>query len=298
MPAATKPSSRDTPLRPCLNCGDPAPGLYCPTCGQRKMEARVSTWSIVREALEDHLSLHAALPRTLATLFLLPGKLTEEYIRGRRARYIPPLRLYLAGSLIFFVVAAVTGRGPTASISTGPGAVRVSTQDEAPQPSDGPLIDLEVEPDDGAALAFFKRRLLRLNEMDPVEAQRLISERFMTYLSTGVFLLVPLFAFYLKILYAGSRRYFVEHFVFALHLHAAVFLLAAVAAPLRWLLDQGWVGRAMMVAVIVYTYLALARLHHQRMIVTAVKMAVLTLAYGLSLAIVALGVLVVSMMML
>src|SRR5687768_3014809 len=55
--------SRGTPDRPCLNCGDPTVGPYCPRCGQRKVDVRVSLRRMAREALDDQLSLNSTLPR-------------------------------------------------------------------------------------------------------------------------------------------------------------------------------------------------------------------------------------------
>src|SRR5688500_10009099 len=96
--------ARSTPTRPCLNCGDTSIGWYCPTCGQRKMDVAISLRRMLMEALEDQLSLSSSLPRTIGALFFRPGHLTREYVQGRIVRYIPPFRLYLVSSLIFFLI--------------------------------------------------------------------------------------------------------------------------------------------------------------------------------------------------
>src|SRR5687767_2191509 len=83
-------SERRTPERPCLNCGDPTPGNFCRTCGQRKVEVHVSLGRMLMEALDDQFSINSALPRTLGALIARPGHLTREYMSGRIARYIPP----------------------------------------------------------------------------------------------------------------------------------------------------------------------------------------------------------------
>src|SRR5688500_17610765 len=126
--------ARSTPTRPCLNCGDTSIGWYCPTCGQRKMDVAISLRRMLMEALEDQLSLNSTLPRTLGALFFRPGHLTREYVQGRIVRYIPPFRLYLVSSLLFFIL-----------IPLVPGVAEINMGDEdLPQP-DSIRIAMEVD---------------------------------------------------------------------------------------------------------------------------------------------------------
>ena len=43
---------------------------------------------------------------TVRSLLRRPGMLTREFLEGRRARYVSPLRLYLMASLVYFLIAA------------------------------------------------------------------------------------------------------------------------------------------------------------------------------------------------
>ncbi|HNP34476.1 MAG TPA: DUF3667 domain-containing protein [Woeseiaceae bacterium] len=92
-------------LGSCLNCGASLMGQYCGNCGQRATSRLISIWELLRDAFGDLLELDSRLWRTLFPLLLRPGKLTEDYLKGRRARYMPPFRMYLVFSLIFFLVA-------------------------------------------------------------------------------------------------------------------------------------------------------------------------------------------------
>lgn len=89
----------------CLNCGTVLRGQYCGNCGQRAHSRLISLWQLMREAFGDLFELDSRLWRTLGPLLRKPGELTKEYLRGRRARYMPPFRTYLVLSIIFFVVA-------------------------------------------------------------------------------------------------------------------------------------------------------------------------------------------------
>ena len=89
----------------CLNCGTRLRGQYCGSCGQRSRSRLISIWQLLREAFGDLFELDSRLWRTVLPLLTRPGKLTRDYLEGRRARYMPPFRTYLVLSVIFFLVA-------------------------------------------------------------------------------------------------------------------------------------------------------------------------------------------------
>jgi len=89
----------------CLNCGARLRGQYCGNCGQRSRSRLISLWELISDAFGDLFELDSRLWKTLLPLAIRPGRLTHEYLQGRRARYMPPFRMYLVMSLIFFVVA-------------------------------------------------------------------------------------------------------------------------------------------------------------------------------------------------
>jgi len=89
----------------CLNCHARLRGQYCGHCGQRSQNRLISIWQLLQEAFGDLLELDSRLWRTLVPLLTRPGRLTRDYLEGRRARYMPPFRTYLVLSVIFFVVA-------------------------------------------------------------------------------------------------------------------------------------------------------------------------------------------------
>jgi len=88
----------------CANCGAPLAGEYCGSCGQRH-EPHVHTVShFAAEAFESVTHADSRLWRTLAYLLARPGLLTREFFNGRRAGYLPPFRLYIVISVVFFLV--------------------------------------------------------------------------------------------------------------------------------------------------------------------------------------------------
>jgi hypothetical protein len=72
--------------------------------------------------------------RTLLPLLIRPGKLTKDYLEGRRARYMPPFRMYLVLSVVFFVVAFFDPRDDLSLLfepEPEPGPTAEEEQDEA-----------------------------------------------------------------------------------------------------------------------------------------------------------------------
>jgi hypothetical protein len=73
-------------------------------CGQRH-EPHVHTIAhFASEAFESITHADSRLWRTLGYLLTRPGLLTREFFAGRRARYLPPFRLYIVISVVFFLV--------------------------------------------------------------------------------------------------------------------------------------------------------------------------------------------------
>jgi hypothetical protein len=99
----------------CLNCGEVLTGQHCAHCGQRATVRVLSLWGMTRDLLGDMLDWDSRIWRTLRPLAFSPGKLTQDYLRGRRASYTPPFRMYVLLSVAFFVV-ATTGTDPGSSL--------------------------------------------------------------------------------------------------------------------------------------------------------------------------------------
>ncbi len=87
----------------CRNCGHLVEERYCTVCGQLGADFHRPIWDLVASSIGDMFSLDGRLWRTLPLLVLRPGRMTREYIDGKRAGYVPPFRLFLLTSVIFFL---------------------------------------------------------------------------------------------------------------------------------------------------------------------------------------------------
>jgi len=87
----------------CENCHQPLKGPFCGQCGQQAESTLKYFWVVIMHLLDDIFSFDSRAARTLFPLVTRPGFLTNEYFSGRRVHYVPPLRLYLFISIVFFI---------------------------------------------------------------------------------------------------------------------------------------------------------------------------------------------------
>lgn len=87
----------------CENCHLPLSGPFCANCGQEADSKLKYFWVVIMHLLDDIFSFDSRASRTLFPLLTRPAFLTNEYFAGRRVHYVPPLRLYLFISIVFFL---------------------------------------------------------------------------------------------------------------------------------------------------------------------------------------------------
>jgi hypothetical protein len=115
----------------CLNCGEVLTGQHCAHCGQRAKVQVISLWGLVKDFLGDIFDWDSRIWRTLRPLAFRPGLLTQEYLRGRRAHYTPPFRMYLILSVFFFLIASIFDPGKDISLNLGGGGASLTIDDDA-----------------------------------------------------------------------------------------------------------------------------------------------------------------------
>src|SRR6266704_7103658 len=86
----------------CENCGALLHGHWCAQCGQAAIDYRRSFRHVIGDVLDSFLNWDSKFFATIALLILKPWRLTNEFLAGKRVRYVHPLRLYLLASILFF----------------------------------------------------------------------------------------------------------------------------------------------------------------------------------------------------
>ena len=285
--------------RTCLNCGAELMGPYCAQCGQEATERNVPLRVLLKEVLDTLFSLDARLFQTTRQLLVKPGYLTNEYIAGRRIRYVSPLRLYLFTSFVFFLLLATLDDLPMQNAGEAQATARQERAAEAVQqlppwlregnaaaaPSDtltfggGPIDTLVVGSSESSGLLgrVLQRKIRRISEEPGSFASSLRDQ-----MSIFVFALIPVFALLLKLMYVRSGRLYIQHFVFSLHVHAFVFILFSCV----WLIDalgsegfQKLADTLYLWGVLLYLLLAMRRVYGQSLWKTILKVGGLLMTY-------------------
>ena len=230
----------------CLNCGTTLRGVFCSACGQRDIPPYPSIRELVIDAFWELSGWDGRFASTVKALVRRPGLLTREFLEGRRARYLSPLRLYLMSSLVYFLIAAtapevvLNGKktlfigvkvGQTSSDSTHVSRPeRVANEAGQAFGAGQPLPDSLKKKalEDIARAPKVMQPFLRRAVEDPGGFKRGILDAMPRIL----FALLPVFAVIVALFYHGKK--FPEHFYFAFHLHSFIFLCLTVAVATRF----------------------------------------------------------------
>lgn len=294
---AESPAPGRTPHE-CRNCGAVLNGPYCARCGQRATEMAASLRVLARDFADEYLNVDSKILKSILALLFRPGYLTREYLQGRRVRFVRPLRLYLVSSVLFLLVLSFNQPlrdlfedDPQEETSVGD-LVRILSEDGPPGPappdaaaaqeSEEPALAVPRTPQPvriGPWEMDVAQRAERVRQMSPAALFDAFADGFERYLPRLMFVLLPVFALLLKLLYLRQRRFYAEHFVFALHFHAFTFVLFAL---LLLLPVQPWTP-LLLIWLHFYFFLALKYVYHQSWLVTSVKFVLLYSFYAAAL---------------
>jgi hypothetical protein len=250
----------------CSNCGTSLSGEYCVACGQRHEPHIHSMAHFAGEAFESITHADSRLWRTLWFLLAKPGRLTREFFDGRRATYLPPFRLYLVISVVFFVLGPsentkVAIRDAETLELADPGEIRDPGGDTIVNEDGDALINRKKS--DGVntfrvqGLSAFCREFIHLPDSDNAARDNLrdnckkiaegdgrdLGRNFLHNLPRAMFVFLPVLALVMWLLYWKPRRYYVEHLLFLVHNHAFVFLAFSILLLLGRIPVVGdWIG--------------------------------------------------------
>ena len=268
--------SPESPPAHCANCGRPVNDRFCSHCGQRVESPVHSLSHFLPEVAEDLTHADSRLWRTLLALLFRPGLLTREFLDGRRVRYLPPLRLYLVVSLVFFVFASVAA-APVRVLT-------VSAEVKVRKLSD-------VKPEDCSQLQYTGPFETRIRDAFRNACRRTLEDHgksledaVLHSISRAMFLFLPLLALVMMALYWRPRRYYIEHLLLFIHNHAFVFLAATLLGLLLQLLPAGGLATSLACAFVAYVtwyvYRSMRRVYGQSRARTLAKLLAVGFAYA------------------
>jgi hypothetical protein len=237
----------------CHNCDAVLAGPYCHVCGQDSDDHHRSIAHLTWEGVEGLTHLDGRLAQTIPLLLFQPGRLARDHLEGRRARHVPPFRLFLISLLVFMTVLeallntksteGAAGSATSTYEALPPGAkvdlniygdpekalrdaavANQQAEQDAAQPAS------QNRDDRGALESWFRYRIKRAE--DNQEYYKLV---LFTWAHRLAVLLLPILAALLAGLYARRKKFFVyDHLIVAMQFLSFEFLIFAVA----WLIPD------------------------------------------------------------
>ncbi|GJM14522.1 MAG: hypothetical protein DHS20C12_29250 [Pseudohongiella sp.] len=300
----------------CPNCTEPLTGPFCANCGQQDREIKQPLRALISSALGSLFDLDSRSIRTIFLLFTRPAFLSLSYLEGRRASNTNPFRLFLAISIVFFLLLSIGTRissldSTLNGVDEQQGGPTLSFQiDDAPIDTEtGEQLDSNGDPDPLGANEWIDSLSL-----DPLSAERaeIVRERLksqiaenvnainadptgflsdsLEYSSVVVLLLMPLLALIQKLIFFSSRKLYIEHLIFTLHNHAFLFLCLTFGLLTDSLSEStqpvlaavfGLADGLLNLWMFIYLFMSLRNFFNQGYFVTFLKFTVATTIYGM-----------------
>ncbi len=239
MPLRRAPTARTGALEgawACPTCGATVTTGYCGSCGERRVAAAGRVAAPTRSFVERLLA-------SLRALASPPGRLTADWLRGRRVGYVAPLALFLWSNVAFFLVQSTTKVG----ILTWP--LRAHLSDDL--------------------IGWFTNWLLAQHRPDVVASRAAYADLFnaleSVHAKSLVIVMVPAFAAALGTLLLDRPARFKQALPFALHFFAFALLWLCALFPMIPLL----------IRLLIASRIALPSAHGLDLAVTALEVSVL-----------------------
>ena len=330
------------PFTHCQNCGAELTGPHCGQCGQAAIDYRRSFRHVIVDVLDSFLNWDSKFFATIGLLVIKPWRLTNEFLAGKRVRYLHPLRLYLLASILFFFAINYGAKGlrlepgkisekNRAAVSAAVAEKRDEIEaeldkdnlsaderkkaqealDYLTKPSPAATAPAEEQPSPtitptASASDSGKRTYGAVNERPFLvfDADKKSSTPFERWLETrakekmgehgtkmGLFIAtlfsnlpymmlccIPLFAFVLKVLYVRRHVFYIDHLVYALHIHTffytGIMLIVLATMGLRRIAPPtlaGWIIAFLWLLFVVQIFLSIRRVYRQGWFMSTLK---------------------------
>ena len=309
----------------CLDCGNQVIGKYCHHCGQENVEPRETFWHLVTHFISDLLHFDGKLWHTARFLITKPGFLSIEYLKGRRTRYVNPVSLYLFTSAFFFLIFfsvfkadsskekkkdqlhqlnnldSTTFQALSDQLAPGKHLTReqLAKQIDSSKLKFGLTAKYRSRAEYDSLLASGKKKhnwlerqfmykSFELNEKysNGGDIGKAIWESFVHSFPKMLFVMLPLFALALKLLYIRRKQFlYVDHLIFTFHLYIFFFIallfifgVNALQNLLNWSV-LGYLSGITWLVILFYFYKAQRNFYKQSRMKTILKFTLLNILF-------------------
>ena len=349
----------------CLNCTQPLTGNenFCSYCGQKNTTKKLSFGVFLNNLFEGMFSYDSRFWRTFIPLLLKPGKVSKEFIEGKRVKFVNPFQMYLNVSIVFFLLLGITNKidshdnsdnnilagnknldslaqvapqkldsvlkiakdevieaapkdSSKSKVVTNLGNVFKIIETENKKDTTG--YDYHIKSDTAGTISFFNKladfqhfyqeypaynnetgldslgyqksfwnkfyylQIIKANEnfkQIRSDGGERYKNKLTSYISVSLFIFLPIFTLFLKLLFIRRKFTYMEHLVFVFHTQTVFFLLLIIFYLLNFFVEMESVIGIFVIIFLIYLYKALRSFYQQGWFKTFVKFTLLNSYY-------------------
>jgi hypothetical protein len=305
---------------------------------------------VIVDVLDSFLNWDSKFFATIGLLIVKPWRLTNEFLAGKRVRYLHPLRLYLLASILFFfavnygakglrlepgkisdknrtaVAAAVAEKRDEIEAEfdkenlspeerkkaqdaldylTKPSPAATAAAEQQPSPTitptasppepgkrtygpanDRPFLVFDADTKSSTPLERWLEARAKEKMGEHGTKMGLFIATLFSNLPYMMFCCIPLFAFVLKVLYIRRHIFYIDHLVYALHIHTflytGIMLIVLATMGLNRVAPPslaGWIIALLWILFVVQIFLSIRRVYRQGWFMSTLKFLVGGFAY-------------------
>lgn len=345
----------------CLNCEQVLnkTDRFCPNCSQLNSTKKLHFKDLFNEFFGSLFAYDSRIMLTLRVLLFKPGKISKDYIQGKRMRYANPFRFYLSVSIVFFLLSGLLNKiseytseysadenksinsSGTSNVKTlnDPDTAKIISEvfNESQNIADSVELNLSkkyVPSDDvlkkypvvyhsekeldtmnrwerfGKKINIYSDFYLENKTLSSSKALTQIGHEnnasnrwlfkkvidfnffkdnpdvaysyFISKLPIVIFLFMPFFALFIKLLYIRKNRFtYMEHLIFAFHVQSLLFVFLTISFIIDYFLNTSLFTSLAMLVFLFYLYKAMRHFYEQGRFKTIVKFMILNTLFSI-----------------
>ncbi|TDO73614.1 uncharacterized protein DUF3667 [Flavobacterium chryseum] len=227
----------------CLNCRHVVEQKFCPNCGQENTDSRKTFHHLFIHFFEDLTHYENAFWKTIRNLLFKPATLTKEYLSGKRLSYLAPVRLYIFISFITFLMIALfpskvaenldkSGKGVSTKLEKN-SKVNVKTFNGNRHFELKPMKEIDsiqkygTEKEKLSEFEYWSyEKVIHVTEHNTIKEIIIkFVDSFTHNIPKILFIIMPLFAFFLWLFHDKKKWYYFDHGIFTLHYFSFLLLI-------------------------------------------------------------------------
>ncbi len=282
----------------CLNCGHEIDysDKFCPYCGQKNSTHKLTLFNMLNEYFAGIFAYDSKLFSSVKLLFTSPGKLSKEFLSGKRIRYVNPFRFFISISIVFFILVTAL---PNVGLDDLSGMVKFSgdlsegigDQGENSLPAelfktleenhylefDDAVEQFNIQDNFKTEIQFYYTRVLYKMKHEPMAFTNYVFSK----LPFFVFFYIPLFTFFSWLFYVRRPFNYTDHLVLNYNLNTVLFIFLIFTILIKSILGLNWINYFLFLFFI-YLYIAFKRFYSQGYIKTFIKLFLISFVYNIT----------------